>query len=306
MKPLTTKRFELGSLYPNLVGAYADKTGRPANELFLIRKTLGKTSKVDRDDRSVIARISTSEIDRDLEVLAPEGMDDRNYRANPVVLWSHSYSNPDHVIGKNAWIVKGEDGTSLIAKTHFAKHKFADQVYQGYTEDIGDGIGPLLKMWSVGFIPLEWEDNPKNMKGVQRLYSAWEIIEYSAVPIGSNRNALTLRSKGFDPDFLNQIEIEPDEDREIVLDSPDARAYIEGRLKANVDQIFEKARESFHKNDPVTNGVTEYVKGDAFRKHVETEIKKELGRLKGRILTDREIESFSIADILNPKKHIKD
>ena len=301
MKPLTTKRFELGSLYPNLVGAYADKTGRPANELFLIRKTLGKTSKVDRDDRSVIARISTSEIDRDQEVLLPEGLDDRNYRANPVVLWSHSYSNPDHVIGKNAWIVKGEDRTSLIAKTFFAKHKFADQVYRGYTEDIGDGVGPLLKMWSVGFIPLEWEDNPKGMKGVRRLYTAWEIIEYSAVPIGSNRNALTLRGKGFDPDFLSQIEIEPDEDKEIVIDDPDIGEFIQQKLKQNTDAIFQRAKENYRKSDPVSNAVTDYVKGPDFKRYVERQVKLELAKMKGRILTADELDRLSVKEILDGK-----
>jgi hypothetical protein len=302
MKPLTTKRFELGSLYPNLVGAYADKTGRPANELFLIRKTLGKTSKVDRDDRSVIARVSTSEIDRDQEVLLPEGLDDRNYRANPVVLWSHSYSNPDHVIGKNIWIVRGEDGTSLIAKTIFAKHPFADQVYRGYVEDIGDGIGPLLKMWSVGFIPLEWEDNPKGMKGVRRLYTAWEIIEYSAVPIGSNRNALTLRGKGFDPDFLSQIEIEPDEDKEIVIDDPDIGEFIQQKLKQNTDAIFQRAKENYRKSDPVSNTVTNYVESADFKHYIEKAVKREIAALKGRVLSDLELDAMTIEQILNPKR----
>lgn len=163
------------------------------DEIPFVRKSyVSDKQEVLKKERAVISYISTAAIDRDREQLIPSGVILDNYRKNPVVLWGHDYKSIP--IGKNVWIKS--DGRGLIAKTIFAKNERADEIYRGYTEDVG-GTGPLLKAWSVGFIPIEVEDvEIRDARDARekpkRIYPKWELLEYSGVPIPSCPEALTL------------------------------------------------------------------------------------------------------------------
>ena len=135
---------------------------------------------VNEKERSVVALVSTGAWDRQDEVLLPEGADLKNYRKNPVVMWAHDYNRPP--IGKAAWIKTTDDG--ILAKTIFANTPFASEVLQLYK----DGF---MKAFSIGFIPKEHEDGDGEKKP-RRTYTDWEVIEYSAVPIPANPEALMM------------------------------------------------------------------------------------------------------------------
>lgn len=152
----------------------------------LIKKVFTSEIKsIDEKEMTLTASISTNAVDRMREVLDPKGADLSNFKKNPVVLWAHDYSLPP--IGRALWVKKEGDG--IISKVQFAKTDFAQEIFQLYK----DGF---MKAFSVGFIPKETEeasakdcDNPKKPR---RTFKTWELLEYSAVPVPANPEALSL------------------------------------------------------------------------------------------------------------------
>jgi hypothetical protein len=327
---LRTDRFKFKDLFPDKADQYAKTLQIKVDDIAYIRKGIPinpSDISIQEGERAAIRYITTPKLDRDSEILIPDGAVLDDFRASPSVLFAHKHDQLP--VGKDVWIKPTKKG--ILAKTVYANHNFAEDVFQCVK-------GGFLNSNSVGFIPLEvvgpgnplkfrqWQDTlekeygiPKDeSSGARSIYTKWILIEHSDVPVASNVQSLNIAvAKGLLSLTNGQLkkDLQIEVEREITIDEPEKQidlsgseidAYIQKKLKSNVDQIFEKARENFHKNDPAYRASADYVKSDDFKKHIETEIKKELGRLKGRILTDKEIESFSIADILNPKKHIKD
>lgn len=136
------------------------------------------------------AIISTDDIDRHGEIVDINGIDIKNYEKNPVVMWAHDYSLPP--IGKTLSLTKEKIGKKMVLKTvmEFATgvSDLAREVYNLYK-------GGFMNAFSIGFIPLDEEGNT---------YTKSELLEYSAVPIPANPNALLLaKAKGIDIDNLD-------------------------------------------------------------------------------------------------------
>lgn len=136
------------------------------------------------------AIISTDDIDRHGEIVDINGIDIKNYEKNPVVMWAHDYSLPP--IGKTLSLTKEKIGKKMVLKTvmEFATgvSDLAREVYNLYK-------GGFMNAFSIGFIPLDEEENT---------YTKSELLEYSAVPIPANPNALLLaKAKGIDIDNLD-------------------------------------------------------------------------------------------------------
>jgi len=136
------------------------------------------------------AIVSTDDIDRHGEIVNIDGIDLKNYQNNPVVMWAHDYSLPP--IGKTTSLTKEKIGKKTVLKAvmEFATgiSDLAREVYNLYKEG-------FMSAFSIGFIPLDMEGN---------IYTESELLEYSAVPIPANPNALLLaKAKGFDTDILS-------------------------------------------------------------------------------------------------------
>ena len=126
-------------------------------------------------ERSITHFITKKVVDRDGDIVDPNGIDESNFRKNPTVLFSHDRTLP---IGKNAWLKSKEDGK--LAKTIFAPTLFADDIYQLHK-------GGFLNAWSMGFIPKSWEwDEPSEIL----TYTLVELLEYSSVTVPANQDAL--------------------------------------------------------------------------------------------------------------------
>ena len=143
---------------------------------------------IDEKEMELTAFISTNAVDRYREVVDPDGMDAKNFKKNPVVLWAHDYSTPP--IGKALWVKK--EGNGIVSKVKFANTKMGQEIFQLYK----DGF---MKTFSIGFMPIETEnmpmDDPEDMnkpKKPRRIYKKWELLEYSAVPVPANPEALAL------------------------------------------------------------------------------------------------------------------
>jgi hypothetical protein len=118
-------------------------------------------------------------------VLEPSGALLDAYRKNPVVLWAHHYSLPP--IAKSLWIKL--DGDRILAKPQFARTPMAEEIFGLYAEG-------FLNAWSVGFLPRQAEPIVEPSPSGQRQFVGyrvveWELLEYSAVPVPANPEALT-------------------------------------------------------------------------------------------------------------------
>lgn len=147
-----------------------------------IKKILGSIIKsVDEKEGTLTALVSTASVDRMDEVLEPAGADLKNYRKNPIVLWAHDYSMPP--IGKAVWVKKTKEG--ILSKVKFATTEFAKEIFELYKEG-------FMNAFSVGFIPKDSVKGDTEKGEPWRTYTKWEMLEYSAVPVPANPEALSL------------------------------------------------------------------------------------------------------------------
>jgi len=188
------------------------------------KEYIGKTE-TDVEERTVTATINTATVDRQKEVVLPNGADLERYQKNPIVLWAHQYSETP--IARCLWIKKSRK--SIVAKAKFAQTEKADEIFQLYR----DGY---LSAFSIGFIAKKWrEPSPEDIKKhpewaeAKRVIEQWELLEFSAVPVPANPEALVVAVKSNDikisPETKAELglEDEQDDDEEatfIVWDSP--------------------------------------------------------------------------------------
>ncbi len=176
----------------------------------------GEIKGIDEKEMTLTAFVSTNARDRYDEVLDPKGVDISNYNKNPVVLWAHQYDMPP--IGKALWTKRSEEG--ILSKVKFASTPFAQEIFNLYKEG-------FLKAFSVGFIPKDFTDGD-GQKTPKRTYNKWEMLEYSAVPVPANPEALALAiqkgmisdvtKKEFDTEKFEEIPIP--ENKEAKTETP--------------------------------------------------------------------------------------
>lgn len=145
----------------------------------------GQTLRVDPSNMLVRAVISTATPDRAGDTILPAGLRNADeYLQNPVVLWAHQRSLPP--IGTCERLTIEPD--RIIAETKFsASSPFAQDVFKLYAEGV-------LRGWSIGFVPGRAYPISPNREQPQggTCYPEWDLLEYSAVPVPENPQALTL------------------------------------------------------------------------------------------------------------------
>ncbi len=116
---------------------------------------------------------SSGAIDRHGESLNPNGWSLNNYLRNPVILFGHDYKSLP--IGKalKVWI---EDG-KLMFTIKFADTPMGNEVFKLFEED-------MLNAFSVGFIPLKWDETGEHT------FAEMELLELSVVTVPANPEAL--------------------------------------------------------------------------------------------------------------------
>ena len=149
------------------------------------------------EGKTFTATITTNAIDRDGEVLLPEGMITADFEKNSVVFWNHDYDRP---IGKSLSLTKSRD--AWVSKAQLAERPeshvgewFPDTVHALMKQGIIKGV-------SVGFQPIE-SRNPSKKDielfgdGVKRVFNKWKLLEFSVAPLPANQDALVSAvSKG--------------------------------------------------------------------------------------------------------------
>ena len=181
-------------------------------------------------EKSVVAKISTSDVDRYGDVVVPQGMDAKNYEKNPVVLLNHaSYGLP---VGRSAWLkVQAND---VKSKTIFADTTLGNDVYTLAS-------GGFMNARSIGFmVKAEEPGGPKDK--FRRKITGWELYEYSIVTIPANPNAVksmvdmceSLEMKSLFDDYRKDAELvnETEELKRIILEKDACIAEIKERFES--------------------------------------------------------------------------
>jgi HK97 family phage prohead protease len=184
---------------------------------------------IDETDASFWAIASDSAIDRDGDIILQDGWDLKAYKRNPTIPLFHNYH--EFPVAKAAK-VKVQDG-KLMFKPTFAVNenpqaKIAFDLYKG----------GFMNAFSVGFLPIEFEEETRKDGRIGRNYSKIELLEISAVLVPSNPNALAeARSKGINVDGLEDEEREGDTEEKTDIDGITAKPvdvtenYIRIRVK---------------------------------------------------------------------------
>jgi hypothetical protein len=170
----------------------------------------GKTAKKDLSikaedigERSVLFTISKEVQDRDGDILRANGVDFTNYMKNPVFLSFHN--SREFPLGKvkKFWV----EGDEVKAIVYFPtveelstdptqaseKAKLVDFTYHCYKTG-------MLNAVSVGFIPLEWTETKEGYD-----ITKWELLEFSAVAVPANQDAIAQAVKSFGNDFAKGL-----------------------------------------------------------------------------------------------------
>lgn len=153
-----------------------------------------KSIKGDDEERNFTAIISTGDMDRDREVLIPDGCNRKFYLDNnPVILLNHDASLLP--IGRTLDIRKS--GNALVAKGQIVTgDALADKVWnlmsKGFIHSISVGYRIIKQR-----IPSKL-DIQNFGKGIVNIVNQWELLEFSVVVIPSQRNAVITACKSMD------------------------------------------------------------------------------------------------------------
>ena len=211
----------------------------------------GQTSKKDISvstedigERSVLFTISKEVVDRDGDILRASGVDFSNYMKNPVFLSFHN--SREFPLGKvtKFWV----EGNEVKAIVYFPtleelstdpnnaseKAKLVDFTYHCYKTG-------MLNAVSVGFIPKDWVEIMENGMWVGNDITKWELLEFSAVAVPANQDAIAeaVKSFGLDESFVKDFLTTEKSGRKI---SAQTRAILD-KIKACGDEL-EKCQET--------------------------------------------------------------
>ena len=136
---------------------------------------------------------STASVDRDNESIDVDGWE-WNEQALPKLLFGHDYHSVGSVIGKLTKVWK-ESGRLMV------EAELADKVPEAENAKLVAGLMRMgfLDQGSVGFIPKEW-DEADGKSAMGRRYTKQELIEFSIVPVPSQRDSVLVGIRSlFDP-----------------------------------------------------------------------------------------------------------
>jgi hypothetical protein len=195
----------------------------PKDDAFRYRKaTIARgPSEVLPGERTDVSWISTEDPDRTKEVVIARGMNDSQFKLNPIVTMQHAYYLPP--VGKSLWrkVVRDGDLTGIKAKTQYPKRPNDWPAEQQWPADIALSLvqADLLRGKSIGFLPTkvhvpqqkEFEQRGWTTNDVDLVIDEWILLEYACTFLPAQQNAVVEQvAKGFaiPHDFLKAMGID--------------------------------------------------------------------------------------------------
>jgi hypothetical protein len=193
----------------------------PKDDAFRYRKatiTRGP-SEVLPGERADVSWITTEDPDRTREVVRARGMNDSQFKLNPLVTLQHAYSLPP--IGRSLWRKVVRDGPmqGVKAKTQYP---VKPEGWQGaWPADIALCLvqADLLRGKSIGFLPTkvhcpsESERHTNGWTDVDLVIDEWILLEYACTFLPAQQNAMVEAvSKSaiqLPEEFLKALDLDP-------------------------------------------------------------------------------------------------
>ena len=165
-----------------------------------MKKSIFNVKAEELEERTVRFKISSEVVDRDGDILIAKGCNFDNFKKNPQFLGFHNYHEYPLGIPKN-WGVEEDavycdvyfptiDELSTNPAEASEKAKLVDFTYHCYKTG-------MLNAVSVGFIATDAEPN-KETGGF--IVKNWELLEFSAVTVPANQDAIAQAVKSFGDD----------------------------------------------------------------------------------------------------------
>jgi len=169
------------------------------------RKQIATVAPVDLGERMIRFCISNETEDRDGDILVASGCDFTNFAKNPQFLGFHRYWDFPLGTPKKWWVDKAT--RKVYADVYFPT---VEELTDGKPENASEAVKlvdttyhmyktGMLSAVSVGFVIISSEQNSTSKREWGKRITKWELLEFSAVPIPSNPNALAEAVKSFDP-----------------------------------------------------------------------------------------------------------
>jgi HK97 family phage prohead protease len=151
------------------------------------QRVVYKASEVKENPDGTYEYVASDEtVDRYGDIIRVSGWDLKNYRKNPVVLFSHQKDNPVGTASK-VWI----EGTKLMVRI-----KMADEGTSPFIDTLRKLLAQkIVRAVSVGFLPTtepNYMRDPKTDHIVGFEYVGQELLENSLVTVPANPAALQL------------------------------------------------------------------------------------------------------------------
>ena len=169
----------------------------------------GLEIKAEGESKTFSAILSSSSLDRDHEVVLPQGINTKAFAKNPVLLWMHNWNLPP--VGSVSEYDQDEKRFKISAA-------MGDTAF---SNDLWTLIkGGHLRSMSIGFMPVEtwfpgdkafdkWaKDNSVVAPNTKRVYAKTILLEASLVTIPANTDAIITSAKNFDAESLKALNIE--------------------------------------------------------------------------------------------------
>ena len=195
------------------------KQGEVIRKLFKVDKPVAEDP---NDDKSpLIFTITTDVRDRDGDIVDPAGIMVENYKNNAVMQWAHKYD--DLPVGKSVemWaqpIKVMKAGKEVTQQGVKAAVEFQpdDNYHESFSGLRGSMVRRMymtgfLNAVSIGFDPYNWneieekdeerQESPMNdLFGNGTHFTKWDLLEFSAVPVPANPQAVIDRAATFGHD----------------------------------------------------------------------------------------------------------
>ena len=207
---MSKKKFNSESLRP-----FIDMDGLKGDEVVERKQYVSEIKVMEDEEMTVVAKISTTAIDADGDIVDPSGAILTRFLKNPVIHADHSYKVED-VIGKATELSVTQDG--ITAKIKFAN---VTQRARDCWELVKAGY---VRANSIGFIALkgvirgtkEFDEYVKGVSykvdaGCNRIITSFELLESSVVSIPANplalMQAISAKSINLSPETITALDL---------------------------------------------------------------------------------------------------
>ena len=205
--------------------------------------------------------ISTEAVDRHGDIVRASGASFDNFKKNPVVLFAHDYSMPPIGNAIKVWVdkVKKEVRSwALFFNDELDPTGRADSIFRLINAN-------ALKAASIGFNavearrPTEKERDSWGMGAYGIEFKKWDLLEFSAVPVPANQEALTNSYSDQEKNAIRKALQEgfTKKDIEIIEEKPFLDEWIIDALKNAVTGNMEQGAEI----SKIDDGIADAFKG---------------------------------------------